>query len=189
VAVHGLRAHPIKNWMSKGEKPVMWLQDLLPKDLPQARVMNFGYNSNIVENASVSSIRDFAMGLLNDLDSYRIDEVYPGSKFASFRPLTIEFLKERERPIIFICHSLGGLVVKQASENATLQWKAIQLMYSRHSALQAETPRSNISILRLMVSYFWAHLIRVPALPTLVLPSQTWSDMRTRKSERSFSKH
>lgn len=166
----------------------MWLQDLLPKDLPQARVMNFGYNSNIVENASVSSIRDFAMGLLNDLDSYRIDEVYPGSEFTIFLQLT-KFLKERERPIIFICHSLGGLVVKQASENATMQWKAIQLMYSRHYALQAETPRSNISILRLTVSYFWAHLIRVPALPKLVLPSPTWSDMRTRKSERSFLKH
>jgi hypothetical protein len=111
--------------MSKGENPVMWLQDLLPKDLPQARVMNFGYNSNIVENASVSSIRDFAMGLLNDLDSYRTDEVYPGSNFAIFLPLTINFLKERERPIVFICHSLGGLVVKQVSENATWQWKAI----------------------------------------------------------------
>jgi hypothetical protein len=175
--------------MSKGENPVMWLQDLLPNDLPEARVMNFGYNSNVVENASVSSIRDFAMGLLNDLDSYRIDKVYPSSKSAIFRSLTIELWKEKERPIIFICHSLGGLVVKQASENATSQWKAIQLMYSRHYALQAETPRSHISILRLMVSYFWAHLIRVPTLPKLVLPSPTWSDMRTRKSERNSSKH
>jgi hypothetical protein len=79
VAVHGLRAHPIKEWMSGA---VMWLQDLLPKDLPNARVMTFGYNSNIFENASVSSIRDFAMGLLNDLDSYRTEEVYSESKSA-----------------------------------------------------------------------------------------------------------
>jgi hypothetical protein len=72
VAVHGFRAHPIKNWKN-GE--VMWLQDLLPKDLPNARVMTYGYNSNVVEDASISSIRDFAKGLLNDLDSYRIEEV------------------------------------------------------------------------------------------------------------------
>jgi hypothetical protein len=81
VAVHGLRAHPIKEWVSGG---VMWLQDLLPKDLPNGRVMTFGYNSNIFENASVSSIRDFAKSLLNGLGSYRIKEVYSESKSAIF---------------------------------------------------------------------------------------------------------
>jgi hypothetical protein len=54
----------------------MWLQDLLPQDLPNARVMTYGYNSNIVEDASISSIRDFAKGLLNDLDGYRTEEVF-----------------------------------------------------------------------------------------------------------------
>jgi hypothetical protein len=62
--------------MSGGENPVIWLRDLLPNDLPNARVLTFGYNSNIIQDASVSSIRDFAKALLNALDSYRNEEVY-----------------------------------------------------------------------------------------------------------------
>ena len=76
--------------MSRGENPVIWLQDLLPKDLPNARVLTFGYNSNMFQDASVSSIRDFAKALLNDLESYRNEEVYFDSKSAIFLSLTVE---------------------------------------------------------------------------------------------------
>jgi hypothetical protein len=72
VAVHGLCAHPIKSWM-KGK--VMWLYHLLPNDLPNARIMTYGYNSNLAKDASMGSIRDFAKGLLNAVDSYRTREV------------------------------------------------------------------------------------------------------------------
>jgi len=53
----------------------MWLRDLLPKDLPNTRIMTYGYNSNLFEDASIGRIRDFAKGLLNDVDGYRIGEV------------------------------------------------------------------------------------------------------------------
>lgn len=77
MAVHGLRAHPIKSWMKgKGEGAVMWLYHLLPKDLPNARIMTYGYNSNLAKDASMGRIRDFAKGLLNAVDSYRTREVY-----------------------------------------------------------------------------------------------------------------
>jgi hypothetical protein len=54
----------------------MWLCDLLPKDLPNTRIMTYGYNSNLFEDASIGRIRDFAKGLLNDVDGYRIGGVY-----------------------------------------------------------------------------------------------------------------
>ncbi|KAH0565544.1 hypothetical protein GP486_001057 [Trichoglossum hirsutum] len=38
--------------------------------------MTYGYNSNLFEDASIGRIRDFAKGLLNDVDGYRIGEVY-----------------------------------------------------------------------------------------------------------------
>ena len=72
MAVHGLRAHPINSWTKDG---VMWLYHLLPKDLPNARIMTYGYNSYLSEDASTGRIRDFAKGLLNDLDDNRT-EVY-----------------------------------------------------------------------------------------------------------------
>ena len=54
---------------------VMWLYHLLPKDLPNARIMTYGYNSNLVKDASLGRIRDFAKGLLNAVDSYREREI------------------------------------------------------------------------------------------------------------------
>jgi hypothetical protein len=54
----------------------MWLSHLLPQDLPSARIMTYGYNSYLAEDASTGRIRDFAKGLLNDLDDYRTKEVY-----------------------------------------------------------------------------------------------------------------
>jgi hypothetical protein len=58
----------------KGGK--MWLLHLLPKDLPNTRIVTYGYNSNLFEDASVGRIRDFAKGLLNAVDGYRTREVY-----------------------------------------------------------------------------------------------------------------
>jgi hypothetical protein len=65
----------------------MWLYDLLPKDLPNARIMVYGYNSYLAEDASTGRIRDFAKGLLNDLDDYRTEEVYANADTLYFHIL------------------------------------------------------------------------------------------------------
>ena len=95
MAVHGLRAHPIKSWMKgKGEGAVMWLYHLLPKDLPNSRIMTYGYNSNLAKDASMGRIRDFAKGLLNAVDSYRTRGVYAYTVI-SYRLLTEGFYSSR----------------------------------------------------------------------------------------------
>lgn len=45
----------------------MWLKDFLPNDLPNARVMLFGYNSNVAFEGSTSGVHDQAQDLLNRL--------------------------------------------------------------------------------------------------------------------------
>jgi hypothetical protein len=98
VAVHGLGGHRYTTWTSGN---TMWLQDLLPSKLPRARIMTFGYNADVVNNFSTFGIRDHARKLLSLLRNKRDTE------------------DTSDRPIVFICHSLGGIVVKQALRTAT----------------------------------------------------------------------
>ena len=64
----------------------------LPASLPlRVRVLTYSYNSNI--DRLTSTIPEFALGLLAALANLR------GAR-------------HRSRPLVFICHSLGGIVVK-----------------------------------------------------------------------------
>ncbi|KAI1741319.1 hypothetical protein F4680DRAFT_447227 [Xylaria scruposa] len=58
--------------------------------------MSFSYNSSVQFSKSVSSIAEFAVQLLESLMAQRVNGL------------------EDDRPVLFICHSLGGIVFKQA---------------------------------------------------------------------------
>ncbi len=103
VAVHGLNGHYQKTWTqatSQGE--VNWLQDLLPQQVPSARIMSYSYNSAVILSKAAAGIKTFAEQLLEDLIAWRITPC------------------EQNRPIIFICHSLGGIVFKQVYDTLFL---------------------------------------------------------------------
>ncbi|KAI9889405.1 MAG: hypothetical protein M1814_005341 [Vezdaea aestivalis] len=97
IAVHGLQGHPYRTWTH--ENGHLWIQDSLTESVPFARIMTFGYDSTIAFSKSVAKIDDKALELLNRLGSKR-------------RALMTS--SSRQRPIVFICHSLGGIVVKKA---------------------------------------------------------------------------
>ncbi|KAL6236379.1 hypothetical protein BDW75DRAFT_239330 [Aspergillus navahoensis] len=102
VAIHGLNPknkerHAERTWESDGK---IWLRDFIPNELPQARIMLFGYNSNVSIQSSSAGVREQAQNLLSRLWLERQDCV--------------------TRPIIFIAHSLGGIVVKEALVQAKL---------------------------------------------------------------------
>ncbi|RYP12932.1 hypothetical protein DL765_007102 [Monosporascus sp. GIB2] len=97
IAVHGLNGHYMDSWTTKPTwgKKTIWLRDLLPEMFPQARIMTFEYNASAIASASPHGIADNARALVQTLKNQREDNA-------------------RGRPIVFIGHSLGGLVIKKA---------------------------------------------------------------------------
>ncbi|KAH6627252.1 hypothetical protein B0J18DRAFT_366270 [Chaetomium sp. MPI-SDFR-AT-0129] len=67
VALHGLNGHREKTWTAKNG--VHWLRDLLPEDLPQARILCWGYDANTHASDRVNSqyLHNHARTLVSDL--------------------------------------------------------------------------------------------------------------------------
>ncbi|KAK4171598.1 hypothetical protein QBC36DRAFT_391019 [Triangularia setosa] len=93
VLIHGLNGDPIETWRHQGSKK-LWPQELLPDARPNTRVLSYGYNGDIYLNNSAANIRDMARSILSNLDTRRESN--------------------SKRPIIFVAHCLGGLIIKQA---------------------------------------------------------------------------
>ncbi|KAL8791896.1 MAG: hypothetical protein Q9195_005472 [Heterodermia aff. obscurata] len=107
--VHGLFGGRISTW-SKGE--VFWPFNLLAKDIPDARVVTWGYSADAVHflsstPTSANRVVDHARKLLVDLKTIRATE------------------QTSRRPIIFISHSLGGLICAQGGMKS--QFETISL--------------------------------------------------------------
>ncbi|KAK0707113.1 Alpha/Beta hydrolase protein, partial [Lasiosphaeria miniovina] len=94
VAVHGLGGDAHRTWT--GDKGKLWLRDFLPATLGNARVFTYGYDAVVAFSKSSAEVDDFARDLLQRVKAARSPAADHG------------------RPLFFICHSLGGLVVKQA---------------------------------------------------------------------------
>lgn len=71
------------------------LRDFLVEELRNARVMSYGYDSNMIFTQAATDIEDEAISLLDKLTGSRQT---PG---------------EKARPIVFVSHSLGGIIVKK----------------------------------------------------------------------------
>jgi protein SERAC1 len=95
--VHGLAGNRDTTWTASGQS-TPWPKTLLPPKLTKARILTYGYDAYIVRKSVASSNRliDYAMNLLNDLTMDR------ACCNASIRPL------------VFVTHSLGGLVCNEA---------------------------------------------------------------------------
>ena len=91
MAIHGLGGDWERTWTDGSGK--LWLRDFLPFQLPNAKIMSYGYNSEEVFSKAATDIDGEAAMLLDRLDGERQEG--------------------RTRPIIFISHSLGGIVMKK----------------------------------------------------------------------------
>ena len=66
VAIHGLNGHQDKTWTAVND--VQWLRDLLPNDIPTARIFCWGYNANTHgDRVSCQYLYDHARALVSDL--------------------------------------------------------------------------------------------------------------------------
>ncbi|KAM0083609.1 hypothetical protein ACKRZS_004194 [Fusarium odoratissimum] len=95
-AVHGLGGNAIDTWTADSGKT--WLRDFLPEheNFKNSRVMTFGYDSDLTNRSTVMELENWAETLLQSLNEVRTGE------------------KEKERPLLVVSHSLGGLVVRKA---------------------------------------------------------------------------
>lgn len=101
VAVHGLNPrnkvdHATATWTALRSKK-LWLRDFLPNRIPKARIMIFGYDANVALGSGTDGVCEQATNL--------------------YQRLYYERQEAPNRPLIFICHSLGGLVVKRVGLN------------------------------------------------------------------------
>lgn len=72
----------------------MWIRDALPRSIPGLRTIIYGYESSLLKSDSFQSIGDIAQMLVLQLKLGGWN--LPSSK-----------------PIVFLAHSLGGLVLKE----------------------------------------------------------------------------
>ncbi|KAK2594893.1 hypothetical protein QQS21_007392 [Conoideocrella luteorostrata] len=99
IALSGLGGHAFGSFKERGGEN-MWLRDSLPYDItedgvdkPFARVMVYGYESRVAQSDNTQSLEDIATAF-----------------HSSILPLASP---TTPKPILFVAHSLGGLIVKQ----------------------------------------------------------------------------
>lgn len=107
---------------------MLWLEDFLPEVLPHARIMTFGYDSSLLLSHSKGRIEHFAIDLLNRLWMLRQSPevcLLFSSPCQPPRDTTDSLLKSRNRPLVFIAHSLGGIVVKKVCNSSVRRFSPV----------------------------------------------------------------
>ena len=167
VFVHGLQGHPQRTWQSKakvesgrrsqkrlrlvswGETDEMahedpqpfWPADILANDFEDVRILTFGYDSKVTKGFAAPSSKN---GIFQHGNSF-------------LRAMGRARVGCRQRPIVFVAHSLGGLVVKQALIEARKQIHDLDLLDvhdSTHAVIFFGTPHrgSNLAEWGLLLS-------------------------------------
>ncbi|KAK1719403.1 uncharacterized protein BDZ83DRAFT_585306, partial [Colletotrichum acutatum] len=104
VFIHGLGGGSRKTWSHSAEIGMFWPKDWLPNEagFKHVRIHSFGYNSDwTTRKDSRLTVHDFGQALLADLHNSPC------------------LRKNGDTPIVFISHSMGGLVAKKAYLIAT----------------------------------------------------------------------
>ncbi|KAH8657048.1 hypothetical protein BGZ60DRAFT_416641 [Tricladium varicosporioides] len=139
LAIHGLKGDAERTWTHPTTQ-ALWLRDFLPQDLPRARAMVFSYNAKAVFENCTAGILEHARDLLRCLLEKR-DKV-----------------NERNRPLVLLGHSLGGLVLKQALLLASQQERYRELFKSVILTFFLGTPHRGSS-----TATYGATLTRIPS--------------------------
>ncbi|KAG8797716.1 hypothetical protein FRC16_008589, partial [Serendipita sp. 398] len=128
IAIHGLDGHRENSWTA--DDGTMWLRDLLPDDVPNARILTYGYDAytRSFSQTSTKTIFHHAEAFVEDLSRLRR-------------------AADPKRPIIFLAHSLGGIILKQAlvlchSDNFETKDTSRDILVSTFAILFFGTPHS-----------------------------------------------
>ena len=130
VTVHGLFESAIETWTDP-ETTTLWLRDLFPHEQHKARVLVYSYDAEALTAAGGGAgILPYATTLVAELCANRqMDDGF-------------------ERPIIFVCHDLGGLLIKRAlAYSSKRQGKVINqrsIYTSTYAILFMGTPHNGL---------------------------------------------
>ncbi|EGX44530.1 hypothetical protein AOL_s00188g198 [Orbilia oligospora ATCC 24927] len=69
VAIHGINGSAYESW--RHMNGTLWLQDLLPEDLPGCRVFTYGYSSATAFGSSAEGLDNTAFAILLELNFQR----------------------------------------------------------------------------------------------------------------------
>jgi hypothetical protein len=94
IAIHGIHGHAHYTWTVDSNGGPLWLRDFLPHEIPGARVYSFGYDSRVLFSKANWDLTSISRSFLAQLVAARRGWL-------------------RHRPLVFLCHSMGGLVLKQ----------------------------------------------------------------------------
>jgi hypothetical protein len=92
-------------WMAKDSRE-LWLKELLPDEIPNARILAYRYDTYVSTYADILSkvrVEEYATGLLDAIYQYRMNDSSEGSR--------------ENLPIVFVAYDLGGLVCEEVSRN------------------------------------------------------------------------
>lgn len=109
--MHGINGDPSRTWVAKDRDGQHdWTADsgYLPTMLPLCRIFTFKWNASVIHYNSDADINNVASALLWQLDLVR------------------QLPEEKHRKLIFIAHSLGGLLVQRAltlDNSVQLEWR------------------------------------------------------------------
>ncbi|CAH0022758.1 unnamed protein product [Clonostachys rhizophaga] len=92
VVISGLGSHPMGSWQPRGDKTFMWIRDSLPGLLDDIRFILYGYNTKLLDSKSIQAVPDLARSFIAALQA--------GNWMS--------------KPLIFLAHSLGGVLMKQS---------------------------------------------------------------------------
>ncbi|KAI1311218.1 hypothetical protein F5Y03DRAFT_324179 [Xylaria venustula] len=96
IAISGLASHPFGSWQPKAsDKTFMWIRDALPKHIHGIRTVLYGYETRLAGSQSIEHVMDLASKLIALLIAYG-------------------WGSQSSKPVIFLAHSLGGLVLRDA---------------------------------------------------------------------------
>ncbi|KAL8992519.1 MAG: hypothetical protein Q9169_007042 [Polycauliona sp. 2 TL-2023] len=167
IFVHGLGGTSQKTWSRNRDTQFFWPQRWLPLEpgFEPTRILSFGYNAHFASSGreNVLDIADFAKDLLFGM-KYGLNE-------------SSEELEVGKRPVIFVAHSMGGLVVKKAhilGQNDDQYKEAIK---ATSAILFLSTPHRGTNLADLLnkilaVSLFKTFLSRSHSMAELSLAGQ-----------------
>ncbi|KAK0716193.1 hypothetical protein B0H67DRAFT_645841 [Lasiosphaeris hirsuta] len=117
IAITGMDGHAYGSWMSREGHGDMWLRNFLSRDFPYCRTMIYGYESKLLAT-NINELQEYGRLFLTEIEKIR------------------DNIDLQQRPLIFICHSYGGIILSyslvQSSNAHTVDNQA-----ARHSVYKS----------------------------------------------------